>query len=163
MLRKLLIAGMSLSILAPAGAVFADDWDDRFERRYERAEERYERKWEKARRQHERRAEQLDRRERRLNERERRLAARYRDYYGDRRGYYYAPRYGYYDVPDAYYGRSYHRGQRIPDYFLRYRAYDPYSYGGYRTNRGRWYHAGDDLYLVDPQTRMILDVLSNIF
>lgn len=156
MLRKLLIAGVSLSILAPAGAAFADD--DRWERR-----DRYERKIHKHERKIERKYEQLRRKEARLNERERRLAARYRDYHGDRRGRYYAPRYGYYDVPDAYYGRSYHEGQRIPDYFLRYRAYEPYSYGGYRTDRGQWYHAGDDLYLVDPQTRLIIDVLSNIF
>lgn len=155
MIKRLIIAATAVAVLGAPAAALADDEDRR---------DRYERRWEKQERKFERQHRQLQRREARLSERERRFRERYRDYYGERPGYYYAPRYGYYDVPQSYYGRSWSRGQRLPSYFYDYRAYDPYAYGAYAPPRGsQWYHAGDDLYLADPTTGLILDVLSNIF
>ena len=88
----------------------------------------------------------------------------FRDYSGPRLNFYFAPGFGYYNVPREYWRRSWHAGDYLPRYFMRYVVNDYRSYGLPRPPYNcRWIWVNDSILLVDRSDRYILDEVSDIW
>ena len=88
----------------------------------------------------------------------------FRDYNGPRLYFYFAPGFGYYDVPRQYWRRSWHAGDFLPRYFMRFVVNDYRSYGLPRPPYNcRWIWVNNSILLVDRSDRYILDEVSNIW
>jgi Ni/Co efflux regulator RcnB len=88
----------------------------------------------------------------------------FRNYTGVRLNFFFAPGFGYYSVPQQYRQHSWHPGDYLPSYFMRYVVNDYRSYGLPRPpNNCRWIWVNNSILLVDRSDRYILDEVSNIW
>jgi len=88
----------------------------------------------------------------------------FRNYSGVRLNFFFAPGYGYYNVPRQYRQRSWHEGDYLPRYFMRYVVNDYRSYGLPRPPYNcRWIWVNNSILLVDRSDRYILDEVSDIW
>jgi Ni/Co efflux regulator RcnB len=88
----------------------------------------------------------------------------FRNYSGVRLNFFFAPGFGYYSVPSQYRRHSWHAGDYLPRYFMRYVVNDYRSYGLPRPpNNCRWIWVNNSILLVDRSDRYILDEVSDIW
>ena len=88
----------------------------------------------------------------------------FRNYSGVRLNFFFAPGFGYYSVPRQYRQHSWHLGDYLPSYFMRYVVNDYRSYGLPRPPYNcRWIWVNNSILLVDRSDRYILDEVSNIW
>jgi len=88
----------------------------------------------------------------------------FRNYSGVRLNFFFAPGFGYYSVPLKYRQHSWHPGDYLPRYFMRYVVNDYRSYGLPRPPYNcRWIWVNNSILLVDRSDRYILDEVSNIW
>ena len=82
----------------------------------------------------------------------------FRNYTGARANFFFAPGFGYYSVPRQYWRQSWHAGDYLPRYFMRYVVSDYRSYGLPRPPYNcRWIWVNNSILLVDRSDRYILD------
>lgn len=163
-MKKLVIAGLALSLLGGTAVQAATDHDRRDRDRYERRDDRRD----------ERRDDRYDRRDDRGDVREERREMRdaRRDYREERRDYRRAVRRyhaGAYHAPRGYHNYRNHQwrqGQRLPQgyYGSRYVIRDYDRYGLYAPPRGyQWNRVGDDAILVAVAGGVIGAVVASLF
>jgi len=88
----------------------------------------------------------------------------FRNYSGVRLNFFFAPGFGYYSVPRQYRRHSWHEGDYLPRYFMRYVVNDYRSYGLPRPPYNcRWIWVNNSILLVDRSDRYVLDEVSNIW
>jgi Ni/Co efflux regulator RcnB len=90
--------------------------------------------------------------------------AGFRNYSGARLNLYFAPGFGYYRVPRQYWRHSWHPGNYLPRYFLKYTVINYRAYGlPSPPYNCRWVWVNNSLLLVDRSDGYILDEVSNVW
>ena len=88
----------------------------------------------------------------------------FRNYSGVRLNFFFAPGYGYYGVSREYQGRSWHPGEYLPEFFLRYVVNDYRAYGLPAPPYGfSWIWVNTSVLLVDRSDGYILDEVDNVW